>query len=72
MAKYHIYHSKSQMNFESSAKTLIGAKREATSQMTHGGGGVSISDDQGNVICGREFVERIGGFKWMPWINAEY
>lgn len=51
---------------DADAKTLTGAKREATRWMTHGGGAVYVLED-GREVCFRPFWESGSRFGWDKW-----
>ena len=65
--KYSIINTKSEITIESSAKTLIGAKREATRQASFGGGSLVIVDQEGNVLSTSKLEEDFGKFYWTKW-----
>lgn len=66
MAKFFLS-SASGVTVESSAKTLAGAKREATKWMTFGGGSVSVQDKHGNTLAIRQFWQNGNHFGWDKW-----
>lgn len=67
MSTYSIHHASGVVT-TSSAKTLTGAKREASKDMTHGGGSVTVYADN-QPVCKREFWQSIRHFGWEKWQN---
>lgn len=65
MAKFKIYHD-SGVKTISNAKTIIGAKREASKLMTHGGRSVYVESPNG-VIYQRKFWSSGRNFGWDKW-----
>ncbi|MFA5240353.1 MAG: hypothetical protein WC476_11700 [Phycisphaerae bacterium] len=57
------------VSITSSAKTLTGAKREASAWMSYGGGSVYVADKNGP-ICKRDFWKNLNRFGWSKWINS--
>ena len=64
-----LYAHKSGVEIKAEANTILSAKREASKWMSHGGGSVSVLDDNGNPICTREFWETGNSFGWDKWQN---
>jgi hypothetical protein len=52
------------------ATTLTGAKREATKQMSYGGGSVTLYFD--GEIWYRNFWQQLNRFGWDRWTKIEY
>lgn len=68
MTTYTIHHASGVVT-TSTAKTLTGAKREASKDMTHGGGSVTIY--AGNKpACQRVFWQDRNQFGWGRWENV--
>lgn len=65
--RYTIHHQSGVIT-TSTAKTLAGAKREASKDATHGGGSVTVHCD-GNPVCRREFWQSLDRFGWEKWEN---
>lgn len=63
---YTIIHSSGVQN-EASSNTLAYAKREADKQKSFGGGGVSIADSEGNLICLARLWTNGSRFGWHNW-----
>lgn len=68
----YIIRAQSGAEIESKAKTLVGAKREASAWITHGGGTVYVLDAERNPICYRRMWSEGHRFGWLRWeaINA--
>lgn len=54
---------------DATAKTLTGAKREASRWMSFGGGSVYVVVD-GRDVCVREFWQNGNRFGWKKWKSA--
>jgi hypothetical protein len=52
---------------QSTAATLTGAQREATRELSHGGGSVTILDRHGDPRCRRVMWTVPGHFGWHRW-----
>ena len=66
---FKIYAHKSGITEIANAKTLAGAKREASDWMSHGGGSVSVLDMDGYVLATRCFWQNGNRFGWDKWDN---
>ena len=66
MSRFTIKHASGVIN-KAKAKTLTGAKREASQEMTHGGGSVSVTDRETGEVWQREFWQNLNRFGWGPW-----
>ena len=66
---YTAYASESGIEVRLNARTLIGAKREASAWINFGGGSVTISCD-GNPVATREFWQSLNNFGWDRWVAA--
>lgn len=66
MEGYRIYHG-SGVSHDAWSKTLTGAKREASREMTHGGGSVSVVNVRTGEVWTREFWSRLSRYGWTGW-----
>ena len=62
---YTITHQKSGISYQSKAKTIAGAKREATADATFGGGSVTVHGKEGTTS--REFWQELSRYGWEKW-----
>lgn len=66
MARFMIY-ADSGVSISSSAKTLTGAKREASKWMSFGGGSVYVKDTTNGEVLMRPFWRNLSHFGWGRW-----
>lgn len=50
------------------AKTLLGAKREATKWISYGGGLLTLYCD-GQAVAYRDFEQNGSHYHWLPWVT---
>ena len=62
-------HADSGINITAKAKTLIGAKREASNWISHGGGSVYV-DQNGKTVAMRKFWSSGRHFGWDKWTSV--
>jgi hypothetical protein len=63
---FYICHESGVIN-RANAKTLAGAKREATREKSFGGGSVWIEDENRNMLAMREFWQIGNSYGWNKW-----
>jgi hypothetical protein len=64
--RFTAYAATSGVEVDLDAKTLLGAKREASDWITFGGGDVIVSAD-GEPVAVRYFWRVLDRFGWGPW-----
>jgi hypothetical protein len=67
---YQINHESGVSN-RADARTLTGAKREASSQMTYGGGSVEVVDIVTGDVWRREMWQSGHSFGWSRWTKVQ-
>lgn len=67
---YLINHASGASNCAEAA-TLLGAKREASGQMTFGGKSVSVVNTKTKEIWRREFWQELNRFGWEKWTKVQ-
>lgn len=67
---YYIHHTSGITN-RADATTLTGAKREASGQMTFGGGSVTVEERETGRFFRRCFWHDLNCFGWESWTEIE-
>jgi len=68
MSDYYIY-AENGASIKSNAKTIVGAKREASKWLSFGAGDVSVENVKTGEKWVRRFWQHLNHFGWEQWIQ---